>query len=190
MLRDYGYAAHYRTSVRVLSTAAQVANSRLLVIRNNGANLLVIKSLILKALQVAAGTAQENSLDVFKLTGFTVLDTTNTVTPVPSIMKTGQLASPGGAQIRHLTAAGNVNGMTGATSTKDANAIASLPYNVAAAINITSIFQQECFADVSGGGEPLILAQNEGLLVESRVLNVTSFGMAWIMDATWAEVAP
>lgn len=187
MFRDFGMTSKFRTSARIVSTAAQVANSRLFVLRNNGTNILVVQSLVLKALQAAAGTAQENALDVYKLTGFTVLDTTNTITPVASIMKTNANAA-NNAQIRALGA--NVNGMTGGTSVKDSTPIAELPYNVAAAINLTSMPQLECFPDIAGGGEPLILAQNEGLLVESRILNVTSFGITWYIDATWAEAAP
>lgn len=187
MLRDMGSGLTSRVSARILSTAAQVANARLFTLRNTGSNLIVIKSLLLKALQVAAGTAQENSLDVYKLTGFTVSDTVNTVTPVPSVSRT-TTAFVSGAALRHLTVAGQVNGMTGGTLTKDGSPIAQLPYNVAAAINVASMPQLECFPDLSGGGEPLFLAQNEGLLIENRVLNVTSFGMAWFLDISFSEV--
>lgn len=184
MIRNFGNGAHSRVAVRVLSTAVQVANSRIFEIRNTGNNLIVMKSLILRAMQVAAGTAQENSLDVYKLTGFTAVDTTNTVTPTPNLMKTNSLFTSGAA-VRALNP--NANGMTGGTLTKAASPIASMPYNVATAINITTIREHEVFPDLSGGGEPLILQKDEGILVESRVLNVTSFGVAWFIDALWQE---
>lgn len=184
MLKVFGGGPHNRLAVRVPSTAAQAANSRIFEIRNTGANLIVLKSLILKVLQIAAGTAQENSLDVYKVTGFSAVDTTNTVTPVPSLSKTLSTFA-NNAAVRALS--GAVAGMTGGTLTKDSGPIASLPYNVSASINVTTMPMLEVFADLGGGGEPLILAQNEGLVVESRVLNVTSFGVAWFIDTTWQE---
>jgi hypothetical protein len=78
--------------------------------------------------------------------------------------------------------------MTGGTLTKDGNAFASLPYNVAAAINTTTIWGPiDCFDDVNGT-HPFVFAQNEGLTVENRVLNVTSYGITWYIDFAWAEV--
>lgn len=184
MLRNFGGGPHSRVAVRVPATNVQVANSRLFELRNAGANLIVIKSLLLRALQIAAGTAQENSLDLYKVTGFSAVDTTNTATPVPSLLR----PAPTFVSTAALRAcSGHANGMTGGTLTKETTPIASLPFNVATAINITSQFEKECFADLAGGGEPLVLAANEGLIVESRVLNVTSYGMAFFIDMTWQE---
>lgn len=188
---EYAALGHYRTSVRISSTAVQVANSRIFEIRNTHAtNLIIPTRMTLRALQTAAGTAQENSLDVYKVTGFSVVDTTNTVTPVSSVKRTPTMAAyPGGAAVRHLTLAGNANGMTGGTLTKDTQFFATLPYNVAAAISTT--FQwgpYECFDDTNGT-HPFVLVQNEGIIVESRVLNVTSFGVTWYIDFSWAECA-
>lgn len=187
---EYGALGHYRTSVRILSTAVQVANSRIFSIRNTHAtNLIIPTRLTLRAMQVAAGTAQENSLDCYKVTGFTVVDTTNTVTPVSSVKRGSMAAYPGGAAIRHLTLAGNANGMTGGTLTKDTQFFATLPYNVAAAIQTTSQWGPlDCLDDVNGT-HPFVLVQNEGIIIENRVLNVTSYGIAWYIDFSWAEVA-
>lgn len=187
---EYGALGHYRTSVRIASTAAQAANSRIFEIRNTHAtNLIVPTRLVLRALQTAAGTAQENSLDVFKVTGFTAVDTANTVTPVSSVKRGATMAAyPGGAAVRHLTLAGAAAGMTGGTLTKDTQSISTLPYNVAAAIATTSMWGPcECLADVNGT-HPFVLVQNEGLIIENRVLNVTSYGITWYIDFSWAEV--
>lgn len=191
---EYGALGHYRLSVRIAATAVQAANSRIFELRNTATTLIIPTRLTLRAIQIAAGTLQENSLDVYKLTGFTVSSTTNTVTPTSSVKRTaGMAVFPGGAAVRHLTLAGNAAGMTGFTSTKDANALATFPYMVTAGV-ATATFTPppwgpyDVFDDVNGT-HPLVLAQNEGILVESRVLNVTSFGMGWYLDFSWAEVA-
>jgi hypothetical protein len=181
----YGSLGHYRATINVLSVAAQVAGARILVLRNNAANLIIPTRLTMRAIQVAAGTAQENAIDVFKLTGFTVLDTTNTTTPVAEVKRvSGMAAAPGGAQLRASNAAA---GMTGGTSVTGTAALGSLPYNVAAAINTSSIWgPTEVFDDVNGT-HPLVLAQNEGLVVANRTLNVTSYGIRWYFDLAWVE---
>lgn len=186
---EYGALGHYRVSVRINSTAAQGANNRIFEIRNTHVtNLIIPTRMTLRALQTAAGTAQENSLDVYKCTGFTAVDTTNTVTPVSSVKRTSMAAFPGTAAVRHLTLAGNVAGMTGGTLTKDTQFFATLPYNVAAAISTTYQWgPYECFDDTNGTN-PFVFVQNEGMIIENRVLNVTSYGITWYVDFSWAEV--
>ena len=191
---DYGALGHYRTSVRILSTAAQAANSRIFEIRNTHAtNLIIPTRLSIRAIQVAAGTLQENSLDVYKVTGFTAVDTTNTVTPVSSVKRGATMAAyPGGAAVRHLTLAGAAAGMTGGTLTKDTQFFATFPYMVTAGV-ATATYQPppwgplEVFDDVNGT-HPFVLVQNEGIIIENRVLNVTSYGIAWYIDFSWCEV--
>lgn len=189
----YGALGHYRTSVRILSTAAQAANSRVFEIRNTHAtNLIIPTRLNVRAIQVAAGTLQENSLDVYRCTAFTAVDTTNTVTPVTSVKRASMAAYPGGAAVRHLTLAGNAAGMTGGTLTKDTQFFATFPYMVTAGV-ATATYQPpqwgpyEVLDDVNGT-HPFAFVQNEGLIIENRVLNVTSYGIAWYIDFSWAEV--
>jgi len=190
---EYGSLGHYKTTVRISSTAAQVAGSttnNILELRNTHAtNLIIPTRLVLRAMQTAAGTAQENSLDCFKVTNFTVSSTTNTVTPTTSVKRGATMAAyPGGAAVRHLTLAGAAAGMTGGTWTKDAQAFATLPYNVATAINTTTMWGPvDCFDDVNGT-HPFVFVQNEGFVVQNRVLNVTSYGITWYLDWAWAEV--
>jgi hypothetical protein len=176
--------------VRINSTAAQAANSGIIELRNTHAtNLIVPTRLLVRALQTVAGTAQENSVDCYRCTAFTASSTTNTVTPVSSVKRTSMVAYPGtSAAIRHLTLAGAAAGMTGFTRTKDTQFFATLPYNVAAAINTSTIWGPlDAFDDVNGT-HPFVFAQNEGLWVENRVLNVTSYGITWYIDIAWADV--
>jgi len=189
---EYGALGHYRTSVRINSTAAQAANSRIFEIRNTHAtNLIIPTRLTVRAIQTAAGTAQENSLDCYKVTGFTAVDTTNTVTPVSSVKRGATMAAyPGGAAVRHLTLAGAAAGMTGGTLTKDTQFFATLPYlvNTAAPTTANAIWGPLDALDDVNGTHPFIFAQNEGLIIENRVLNVTSYGFTWYVDFSWAEV--
>ena len=192
---EYGALGHYRTSVRINSTAAQAANSRIFEIRNTHAtNLIIPTRLTLRAIQTVAGTLQENSLDIYKVTGFTAVDTTNTVTPVSTIKRGATMAAyPGGAAIRHLTLAGNAAGMTGGTLTKDTQFFATLPYMVTAGL-ATATYQPpqwgpyDCLDDINGT-HPFVLVQNEGIIIENRVLNVTSYGITWYIDFSWCECA-
>lgn len=184
---EHGNNGHYKATLRINSTAAQTANSRILELRNPTAGLFIIPTrLSIRVLQTAAGTAQENSLDVYKVTNFTAVSTVNAVTGTPTTKRTSMSAVQG--QLRYLTLTGVAAGMTGSTATKDATPIGTVPYNVAAAINTNGpIAAVDVFDDVNGT-HPLVLAQNEGLVIENRVLNVTSYGVTWFMDIAWAEV--
>jgi hypothetical protein len=161
----------------------------LLELRNSGTNLIVPTRITIRALQVAAGTAQENSVDLYRATSFTVVSTVNATTPAASVKRTTMAAFPGGAQPRFLTVTGVAAGMTGSTATKDSQPFATLPYNVAAAIGTTTIWGPLDALDDVNGTHPFVLAQNEGIVAENRVLNVTSYGIAWFFDIAWAEVA-
>lgn len=187
---DYGALGHYRTSVRIAATTAQAANSRIFEIRNtHSTNLIIPTQLRIRALQTAAGTAQENSLECVRVTNFTAVDTTNTVTPVSSVKRGATMAAyPGGAAIRYLTLTGAAAGMTGGTLTEDTQSFATFPYNVAAAIATTFMWGPFEAFDEEFGGHPFVLAQNEGIIIKNRVLNVTSYGITWYLDFAWAEV--
>lgn len=183
---EYGALGHYRLSIRIGSTTAQAANARIFELRNTGSNLIIPTRMTVRVLQTAAGTAQENSLDCYRLTNFTAVDTTNTTTPVPSPRRTSMAAAPGNVQIRATTAV--AAGMTGGTLTKDTSPFATIPFNVAAAASTTYMWgPYECFDDTNGT-HPFVLAQNEGFDIENRVLNATSYGVTWYIDLSYAEV--
>ncbi len=184
----YSTLGHYRTNHRCVLTAAQAANSRLFTLRNSGTNFVIPTRLILKAVQSAAGTAQEASIDVFRVTGFTVVDPTSTVTPTASVKRTTGMtaAASTGAQIRGVTSTGVAAGMTGGTLVKDGNSIGQLPIVVAAAA-ASFLWREDIFDDVNGT-HPFLLAQNEGIIIENRALNTTSYGVTLYIDMTWAEV--
>lgn len=181
---------HYRATMRINSIAAQAASARILELRNTSATMVIVPTrLLIRALQTVAGTAQENSVDVYRVTNFSAIDTTNATAVTPTVKKSsGMTASASAAgQLRAMLTA-NTAGMTGGTLTKDPQPIATLPYNVAAAINTTTVWGPlDCFDDVNGT-HPVVLVQNEGIEVENRVLNVTSYGITWYIDLSWTEM--
>ena len=187
---------HYRVTHRFSLVAAQAAGSRLFEVRNGGAGLLIPTRLILKILTLSAHTAIiENSLDVYKGLGFTVVDTTNTVTPVALARRTtGMTAAPGNAQIRGVTIAGAAAGMTGGTITALANPVAQHPYiapqAVMAITETTPRFSDrlEVFDDTLGT-HPFALEANEGIVIANRVLLGAAAGASVYVDFSWAEVA-
>jgi hypothetical protein len=187
---EYGALGHYRASVRISSASAQAALSRLLTLRNTGTNLIIPTRMTLRAVQVTAGTAQENSIDVYKATSFTVTDTTNVASVTPSVKRTSSMASSSGGQLRTVTQTGVAAGSTGGTLTLDSVPLATFPYMVsttAATSNTGTWGPYDAFDDVNGT-HPIVLAQNEGIVLVNRVLNVTSYGIVWYLDICWAEV--
>lgn len=183
---------HYRVNHRCALIATQAANSRLFELRNTGTNLIIITRLLIKWLHTAAHTAAiEDSIDVFKCTGFTAVDTTNTVTPTASAKRTSMTAAPGNAAIRGATVAGAAAGMTGGTLTKDGGSIGQLPKWLLLAQPTAGLVDPtvvDVFDDVNGT-HPLTLVQNEGIEIENRVLLGAAAGSSVYIDCSFAEVA-
>lgn len=181
---------HYRTQLKFVLATSQAANSRLFEIRNSSTNFIVPTRMFVQA--GAAGTITTGYLGeigIWRVTGFTVVDTTNTVTPTSSVRRTtGMTAYPGNAQVRHVTLTGVAGGMTGGTLTKDGNQVGSLMFPAFTLAGTTPVVQREMFDDVNGT-HPFVLAQNEGLIVENVVVGSGTANVVHVvMDFSWAEV--
>lgn len=187
-----GVLGHYKTSHRTVLVNSQAANSRLFELRNNASNLVVIHKVRVEVTQTAANTAAiMDSIDMYKLTGHTAVSTTNTVTLVASRLRTSFAAPPGGVDLRGCTVAGIAAGMTGGTMTKDTAPLRQFGIWFLAAVPTGGPTVQiigEYWPDVGSGESPLILAQNEGMLIENRVLLGAAAGAAVSIDIEWAEV--
>ena len=184
----YGTLGHYRATHSCVLAAAQAANSRVFELRNTGSNLIVPTRLRIQAIQTAAGTAQENAIDVFKVTSFSVTDTTNIVTPTATAARTtGMTAAPGGVALRGVTVTGAAAGMTGGTLTKAGGPLTSLPLLVSATASPSTYFI-DAFQDTALE-HPLVLGPNEGIIIENRVLNAVSYGFSLYIEMGWAELA-
>lgn len=191
---EHGSLGHYRVNHRTVLVATQAANSRLFEVRNTHAsNLIIPTRLLVKWFQTANHTAAiEDSLDVFRCTSFSAVDTTNTVTLTPSVKRTTGMtaAASMSAAIRGVTVAGAAAGMTGGTLTKDGTSIGQLPQWLLAAVPTAGTILVEMndnFDDVNGT-HPFVFAQNEGFIIENRVLLGAAAGSSVYIDFSWAEV--
>lgn len=186
----YGNGGHYRTNHRCAIVNTQAANSRLFEIRNSGSSLIIPTRLTIKWLQTGNHTAAiEDSLDVFKVTSFSVVDTTNTVTPTVSVKRGTMAAAPGNAVVRGVTVAGAAAGMTGGTLTKDGTSVGQLPKWLLAAQPTAGPVEPsvlDVFDDVNGT-HPFALANNEGIIVENRVLLGAAAASSVYIDCSWVE---
>jgi hypothetical protein len=188
---EYGALGHYRHSIKLIMATSQAANSRLWTIRNSTTNLIVPTRL--RIIVMATGTVTTGyraQFDVYRLTSFSVSDSTNTATPTISVKRTSTMAAaPGGAAVRHVTASGVAAGMTSGTLTKDVNPIGTAFYWAATASASTAPVVSETMDDVNGT-HPFVLAQNEGLLIENTIVGSgTANVIEVIVDCSWAEVS-
>jgi hypothetical protein len=189
----HGALGHYRSAVRFSILASQGAATRLWEVRNTGTNLIIPTRLRVSFMQLngAAGTAIRDSLQLFRDTVFSAVDTTNTVTPVASVKRTaGMAAAPGGAAIRHVTVAGNTAGMTGGTRTPDGGAASQVEMWLLATLPTAGPVPQiiaELLDDVNGT-HPFVLANNEGLEIQNEVALGVNIGASVVVDFSWAEV--
>lgn len=181
---------HYRVNHRCALVNAQAANSRLFEIRNPTAGkVLILTRLLLKWLNFQAHTAIiEDSIDCFKVTNFTAVDTTNTVTPVSSLKRAGMAADT--ALIRGVTIAGAAAGMTGGTLTKDGGSFSQLPriLNQAVMAITETIARPADWVEALDSGEdthPWVFDQNEGFIIENRAVLGAAAGSSLYIDAAY-----
>ena len=189
---SYGALGHYRVAVRLSLIAAQAANSRVFEARNTGTNLIIPTRMTINWVQTAAHTAAIlDSLDCFKVTSFSVTDTTNTVTPPVSRKRTSGMGTPpGNIDIRNVTVAGAAAGMTGGTLTKDGSPFHQLSNWLLLAAPTTgpvpNVFA-DVFDDVNGT-HPFVFANNEGFIIENRVLLGAAAGSEVNISLSYLEV--
>lgn len=186
-----GVLGHYKTSHRTVMVNTQAANSRLFELQNaHATNIIVIHDIRIEWIQTAAHTAAIlSSVDVYRCTSFSAVDTTNTVTPVASKLRTSY--GTAGANLRGVTVAGAAAGMTGGTLTKDTAPMRQAGLWLLAAVPTggpTPSIIEDYIPQIASGESPLILVQNEGLIIENRVLLGAAAGSAVSIDISWSEV--
>lgn len=190
-----GSLGHYKTSHRAVMVASQAANSSLFTLRNiHATNLIVVHKIRAEWVQTAAHTAAIlSSLDIYRLTSYSVTPTTNTVTPVLSKLRTSFATPVDGTDlaVRGVTVAGAAAGMTGGTLTKDTAPLRQISMWLLAAVptaGATPFRDESYWPDVASGESPLILAQNEGFLIENRVVLGAAAGSAIAFDIEFSIV--
>lgn len=191
-----GSLGHYKTSHRAVMVNDQEANSSLFTLRNiHATNLIVVHKVRAEWIQVGAHTAAIlSSLDIYKLTGYSVTPTTGTVTPVLSKLRTSYATLVDGTDlaVRGVTVAGAAAGMTGGTLVKDTAPLMQVGLWLLAAVPTAGpspAVDASYRPDVASGEAPLVLAQNEGFLVENRVLLGAAAGSAISFDIDFSVVA-
>lgn len=188
----HGALGHYRVSHRCQIVNTQAANSRLFEVRNaHATRLLILLSLRMKWLQTGVHTAAiEDSLDVFKVTGFTAVDTTNTVTPLITRYRTDFPDPVADLVFRAVTVAGAAAGMTGGTVTVEASPFVQLPKWLLAAVPTSDVpFSELLYVpDVGDGEHPFVYKQNEGFVIQNRVLLGAAAASSVYIDCSVVQV--
>jgi hypothetical protein len=184
-----GLLGHYKTSHRHVLVNVQAANSMLFALRNmHATNLIVVHTIRVEWIQTANHTAAIlDSLDIYRLTSFSVTPTTNTVTPVLSKLRTsfGTLVDGTDLAVRGVTVAGAAAGMTGGTQTKDTAPLRQFGQWMLATLPTAGPppqIDRAYWTAVGDGESPLILVQNEGFLIENRVVLGAAAGSAVSID--------
>ena len=191
-----GSGGHYRCATRTRLVATQAANSRLFEVRNPSATLLlVILRLHIQWFTLATDqhTATiEDSLDVYRATSFTVVDPTGS--PVTPLTVKARSSFPGAAaEIRANALAGLAAGITGGTLTLDASPYMQLGKALLAAPVATAVpppkDELQVVPEMGDAQHPLVLAQNEGIVIANRVLLGAAAGSSVYINMQWAEVS-
>ena len=180
----------FRVTHQTALVATQAANSRLFSIRNaHASNLLRVRRLVAQWLQTAAHTAAIlDDLALYKCTAFTVSDTTNKVDKTGINSMASSAAAPGSAEVKGLTAAGNSAGMTGGTLTKAGgpNPLSQLSqWLLQAQPTAGTVFPM--VGELIVPKSPLILAPNEGLIIENSILLGAAAASAVYLELEWDE---
>lgn len=191
-----GSGGHYRCATRTRLVNTQAANSRLFEMRNPSATLLlVLLKLHIQWFTLATDlhTATiEDSLDVYKATSFSVVDPTGSpVTPLTTKARTSDPSSI--AEVRANALAGLAAGITGGTLTMEASPYTQLGKALLAAPVATAVPPPKdeliLIPELGDGQHPLVLAQNEGIVVANRVVLGAAAGSSVLIAAQWAEVS-
>lgn len=191
---DYGALGSYRVAQTVGLVVTQAANGTLFSFRwADATRFCVIHYLRLQEIQTSAtATAALNDLryQVFIARGFTASDSAGTAITLTgnSMKKRTSMGTSLVTDIRFSTVAA---GLTAGTRTLDSNPILELQTNVLAVFP-TAGFSQPFSKELdltNGQDSPIVLAQNEGLIVRGPT---TVFGAAGtgnlLVDMSWSEV--
>jgi len=187
---DVTGGGYYRVAAQTGTLAAALGAGSATVghlysFRNPHASMLVVIHSITVRFQTltdfTAATLTDLGFDLFRLTAFSVVPTTNRTSPTPSKMRTSFGTSVIGAT--DINVATTV-GMTGQTQTIDTSPFDS----TIADMNQTASFPPLTYSPVESLGYPLTLAQNEGFLVRNRGVWPAAGTGILQAEVSWAEV--
>lgn len=187
---EYGALGHYRFSRIIPLVASQGANNAIGSFRwGDSTRFCVIKKIRLACLQTTAATATIfPRFQVFVARTFTASDSAGTALTLTgnSFKKRTNMGTTLITDIRVSAVAG---GLTGGTKTLDADPIIDM--STQQTITTPNAIRYDAELDIGAGDGncPVILAQNEGIIVRGPT---TAFGVAGtadlVWDMSWAEV--
>jgi hypothetical protein len=187
---DVTGGGYYRVSAQTGTLAAALGAGtatvgHLFSFRNPHATILVIPHIIKVRFQTltdfTAATVTDLGFDLFRVTGFSVVPTTNRTSPTPTKMRTSFISTIIGAT--DINVATTV-GMTGQTMTLDTSPFAA---NIAD-MNQIANFSELNYTPGVADGYPLTMAQNEGFLVRNRGIWPAAGTGILQVEVGWAEV--
>lgn len=186
---DYGSLGIYRLGANNGATAMAAglaAASTVYSFRNSTANLYIVKQVLLQMNAGTTGfTAGLGTFAMFAARSFTASDTGGT-----SLVPTGNgnklrtsMATTGIADVRISSTAT----LTAGTRTLDAFAIGNITVPIAATTWTNYVPNNTAVFDARVGEHPLVLAQNEGFVIQATVpaTGVWFFSV----NTTWEELA-
>ena len=186
---DYGALGHYRVAVTVGLLATQAANGTLFSLRwGDATRLCVVQNIRLQCIQTAAATATiMPSFEVFVARSFSASDTVGTaVTTTGNNMK--KRTSMGTSLVTDMRFSAAAAGLTAGTRTLDANALFQMPTNQTITTPNPVVYTAGMDA-TDGTDMPVVLAQNEGIIVRGPTVVFGAAGTAnLLVDIAWAEV--
>ena len=187
---EYGAFGHYRLATTIGLVVTQAANGTLLSFRwADASRLCVVNRVRLECLQTAAATATIwPTFSVFIARSFSASDTSGTaLTLTGNSFK--KKTSMGTTLLTDARISAAAAGVSAGTRTLDANPIMTL--NTTQIITTPGAISYMKEYSVQGAGDhPIVLATNEGLIVQGPS---TIFGAAGtanlIVEIEWAEVS-
>lgn len=174
-------------SVSGTMAAGLAAASPIFSLRYGAANLALIRRILFTMANAGTGFATGIcSFTLFTARSFTVSDTGGTsVTPAatPDLALRSTMAASGVTNIRTSTTAT----LTAGTRTLDAKPIARIDTIVPATASIIIVPADTPLLDERAGEYPLVLAQNEGFVIQATVPATGTWGFS--VTVVWDELA-
>lgn len=186
---EYGALGHYRVSINFSCVATQAVNGTIWSMRWGDATRLCIPQYLrIETLQTVAATATIfPTYQVLVARSFTVSDSAGTAV-VLTTNNGKKRTSMGTSLVTDMRQTASAAGLTVGTRTLDANPLIDMPTNLTITTPNPITYRKEI--DFTNPNEmPLVLAQNEGLIVRGPTTVFGAAGSAFFfIDIAWAEV--
>lgn len=186
---DHGAFGQYRLATTIALVVTQAANGTLFSFRwGDATRLCVIQDIRLQCIQTAAATATiMPSFEVLIARSFSASDSAGTaITLTGNSMK--KRTSMGTTLVTDIRKSAVAAGCTVGTRTLNADPVFIMPTQQTITTPNNTLYSADLDFD-SGSAHPIVLAQNEGIIVRGPTVVFGAAGTAnLIVDVAWAEV--